>query len=278
MNVGGMVDSTWFAKDDAVNAVLMAWQGGMEGGLATADLLVGDAVPSGKLVDTFAQRLEDYPSSYNFHESQTHVEYTDDIYVGYRYFETIPGAAGKVNYPFGFGLSYTSFLVEVKQAEAAAEGAEALVTVTNTGDYAGKEVVQLYVSAPQGRLADRAGSLFQSAHSCFKNICSCEKSKKTGTPSNNPVRPKSLNLHTACMHVSAFVSVCFVCGIPDDALSYIFCMTVKFNPALCVTECRSLVCELLFVYSPEYISELLFCQDNFLILFFYRIRQRSGSL
>ena len=62
MNVGGMVDSTWFAKDDAVNAVLMAWQGGMEGGLATADLLVGDAVPSGKLVDTFAQRLEDYPS------------------------------------------------------------------------------------------------------------------------------------------------------------------------------------------------------------------------
>lgn len=159
MNVGGMVDSTWFAKDDAVNAVLMAWQGGMEGGLATADLLVGDAVPSGKLVDTFAQRLEDYPSSYNFHESQTHVEYTDDIYVGYRYFETIPGAAGKVNYPFGFGLSYTSFLVEVKQAEAAAEGAEALVTVTNTGDYAGKEVVQLYVSAPQGRLGKPAKEL-----------------------------------------------------------------------------------------------------------------------
>ena len=105
-----------------------------------------------------------------------------------------------------------------------------------------------------------------------------QKVKKTGTPANIPVSPKSLNLHTACMHVSAFVSVCFVCGIPDDALSYIFCMTVKFNPALCVTECRSLVCELLFVYSSEYISELLFCQDNFLILFFYRIRQRSGSL
>ena len=112
----------------------------------------------------------------------------------------------------------------------------------------------------------------------LQNICSFKKSKKTGTPANIPVSPKSLNLHTACMHVSAFVSVCFVCGIPDDALSYIFCMTVKFNPALCVTECRSLVCELLFVYSPEYISELLFCQDNFLILFFYRIRQRSGSL
>ena len=95
-----------------------------------------------------------------------------------------------------------------------------------------------------------------------------QKVKKTGTPANIPVSPKSLNLHTACMHVSAFVSVCFVCGIPDDALSYIFCMTVKFNPALCVTECRSLVCELLFDYSPEYISELLFCQDIFFTLFF----------
>lgn len=94
-----------------------------------------------------------------------------------------------------------------------------------------------------------------------------QKVKKTGTPSNNPVRPKSLDLHTSCMHVSAFVSVCFVCGIPDDALSYIFCMTVKFNPALCVTECRSLVRELLFDYSPEYISELLFCQDIFFTLF-----------
>ena len=72
-------------------------------------------------------------------------------------------------------------------------------------------------------------------------ICSFKKSKKTGTPSNIPVSPKSLNLHTSCMHVSAFVSVCFVCGIPDDALSYIFCMTVKFNPALCVTE-MSITC------------------------------------
>ncbi len=65
--------------------------------------------PSGKLPDTFAARLEDYPSSYNFHESDFYVDYTDDIYVGYRYFETIPGALAKVNYPFGFGLSYTQF-------------------------------------------------------------------------------------------------------------------------------------------------------------------------
>ena len=121
-------------------------------------------------------------------------------------------------------------------------------------------------------------SLFQSAHNRFAEHMFFQKVKKTGTPSNIPASPKSLNLHTSCMHVSAFVSVCFVCGIPDDALSYIFCMTVKFNPALCVTECRSLVRELLFDYSSEYISELLFCQDIFFTLFFYRIRQRSGLL
>ena len=159
MNVGGMVDSSWFAQVDEISAVLMAWQGGMEGGLASADILVGEVSPSGKLVDTFAQRLEDYPSSGNFHESQTYVDYTDDIYVGYRYFETIPGAAEKVNYPFGFGLSYTDFLMEIKQANVTTAGVRVLAAVTNIGNFAGKEVVQLYVSAPQGRLGKPAKEL-----------------------------------------------------------------------------------------------------------------------
>ena len=136
----------------------------------------------------------------------------------------------------------------------------------------------LFLTGLSGLLSTLTAVFSNLLITALQNICFYKKSKKTGTPSNNPVSPKSPDLHTFCIHVSAFVSVCFVCGIPDDALSYIFCMTVKFNPALCVTECRSLVCELLFVYSPEYISELLFCQDNFLILFFYRIRQRSGSL
>ena len=104
LNVGGMVDTSWFVKEKKIPAVLLAWQGGMEGGLAAAELLAGMGSPSGKLPDTFAARLEDYPSSYNFHESDFYVDYTDDIYVGYRYFETIPGALAKVNYPFGFGL------------------------------------------------------------------------------------------------------------------------------------------------------------------------------
>ncbi len=95
----------------------MAWQGGMEGGLAAADVVTGDVNPSGKLVDTYAATLEDYPSTENFHKSVYYVDYNEDIYVGYRYFETIPGAAEKVNYPFGFGLSYTSFETEVLGAE-----------------------------------------------------------------------------------------------------------------------------------------------------------------
>ena len=152
MNVGGMVDTSWFAREDAIGAVLMAWQGGMEGGLAAAELLVGKGNPSGKLSDTFAKTLDDYPSTYNFHESRDYVDYTDDIYVGYRYFETIPGAAEKVNYPFGFGLSYTNFKWKVKAAKEKDGKIEIKVNVTNTGSMAGKEVVQVYFEAPQGKL------------------------------------------------------------------------------------------------------------------------------
>ncbi|MCM1025069.1 MAG: glycoside hydrolase family 3 C-terminal domain-containing protein [Roseburia sp.] len=159
MNVGGMVDTDWFAGDDRIQSVLMAWQGGIEGGLAAAELLIGEGNPCGKLSDTFAKRLEDYPSTYNFHESADYVEYTDDIYVGYRYFETIPGAAEKVNYPFGFGLSYTEFTVSGRKAER--QGDDILVTadVCNIGTRAGKEVVQVYYSAPQGKLGKPARAL-----------------------------------------------------------------------------------------------------------------------
>lgn len=152
MNVGGMVDTSWFVHEDAIGAVLMAWQGGMEGGLAAAELLVGKGNPSGKLSDTFAQTLEDYPSTGDFHESKDYVNYTEDIYVGYRYFETVPGADKKVNYPFGFGLSYTSFQVDVLSAKENRGEVQIQVQVTNTGDRDGKEVVQVYFEAPQGRL------------------------------------------------------------------------------------------------------------------------------
>lgn len=156
MNVGGMVDTSWFHDDAQIQSVLMAWQGGMEGGLATAELLAGEGNPSGKLSDTFARELNDYPSTYNFHESEKYVEYTDDIYVGYRYFETIPGAKEKVNYPFGFGLSYTQFVLGESQISIEEDQIRCMVSVTNTGDMAGKEVVQAYYGAPQGKLGKAA--------------------------------------------------------------------------------------------------------------------------
>jgi len=152
MNVGGMVDSCWFHDDDRIQSVLMAWQGGIEGGLAAAELLMGDGNPSGKLVDTFARELADYPSTEGFHESERFVDYIEDIYVGYRYFETIPGADGKVNYPFGFGLSYTDFSLTAGAAYEENGSIYVPVMVTNIGKRAGKEVVQAYFSAPQGKL------------------------------------------------------------------------------------------------------------------------------
>ncbi len=152
LNVGGMVDTSWFAEDPQIQGVLLGWQGGMEGASAQADILCGDVCPSGRLTDTFASSFDDYPSSYNFDESETYVEYTDDIFVGYRYFETIPEAARRVNYPFGYGLSYTSFQLECLQAQVEDGVATVRMQVTNTGPVAGKEVVQLYVSAPTGRL------------------------------------------------------------------------------------------------------------------------------
>ncbi len=173
LNVGGVVDSSWFADEPRINAVFLAWQGGMEGGAAEAELILGHRNFSGKLADTFAGSLSDYPSTASFHESGSYVNYTEDIYVGYRYFETLPGEAAKVSYPFGFGLSYTDFAISPEGAElvtvpTGAEDPEApkekdaiqvKLTVMNIGDYPGREVVQLYFSAPQGQLGKPARQL-----------------------------------------------------------------------------------------------------------------------
>ncbi|MDD5860721.1 MAG: glycoside hydrolase family 3 C-terminal domain-containing protein [Eubacteriales bacterium] len=175
MNVGGMVSTRWFRDNDKISAVLMAWQGGMEGGLAAADVLCGEVNPSGHLADTFAAELTDYPSTEGFHESDDYVNYTEDIYVGYRYFETIPGAKEKVGYPFGFGLSYTTFDMkpvsvtieeDVESSDDDTESAKETpdadtslkfeVEVKNTGSVPGRAVAQLYGSAPQGKLGKPA--------------------------------------------------------------------------------------------------------------------------
>lgn len=158
LNVGGVIDTNWTLDND-ITAVLMSWQGGMEGGLATCDILCGDVNPSGHLTDTFAKKLTDYPSTDGFHESADYVVYKDDIYVGYRYFSTVPGAEKKVNYPFGYGLSYTSFDIEIVEADTTDETISFSVKVTNKGDRAGREVVQLYYSAPQEILKKPAREL-----------------------------------------------------------------------------------------------------------------------
>ncbi|MCQ2524230.1 MAG: glycoside hydrolase family 3 C-terminal domain-containing protein [Lachnospiraceae bacterium] len=159
INSGGVIETRWIKDDDAISSALFMWQGGIEGGLAVADLLVGDSNPSGKLVDSFAEKLEDYPSSYNFHDSRDYVEYTDDIYVGYRYFETIPGVADKVVYPFGYGLSYTKFDTKVIGLKITDEDVILEINVKNVGNSAGKEVVMLYYGAPMGKLGKPAKEL-----------------------------------------------------------------------------------------------------------------------
>lgn len=159
LNVGAMIDTSWFAYNDGISSAVMIWQGGMEGGLAAADILTGDANPSGKLVDTCAKSFDDYPSSQGFHESEDYVKYTEDIFVGYRYFETIPGKKECVVYPFGYGLSYTTFSLSNISACTLDENILISVKVTNTGLVAGKEVVQVYYGAPTGKIGKPAKEL-----------------------------------------------------------------------------------------------------------------------
>ena len=159
INSGATIDCEYFAENDKVSGILMSWQGGMEGGMAIADILCGDVNPSGKMVDTIAKTYDCYPCKDEFWESFQYIGYSDDIYVGYRYFETIPGAKEYVRYPFGFGLSYTTFDISGKVCCESDGKIVAVATVKNTGNVAGKEVLQLYYSAPQGKLGKPAREL-----------------------------------------------------------------------------------------------------------------------
>ena len=159
INSGATIDCEYFAENDKVSAVLFGWQGGMEGGMAIADVLCGDVNPSGKLCDTITKSYDFYPCKEEFWESFKFIDYSDDIYVGYRYFETVPGAKDYVRYPFGFGLSYTSFSISGRVCCESEGRIIAVATVKNTGKVAGKEVIQLYYSAPQGKLGKPAKEL-----------------------------------------------------------------------------------------------------------------------
>ena len=152
LNTGNIIDMSWLEKS-APSAVLAAWQGGQEGGHGVVDVLTGDINPCGKLTDTIALKADDYPSTKNFGDLKTNI-YEEDIYVGYRYFETF--SKDKVLYPFGFGLSYTDFSTEAKLFAVTAESVSVEAIITNKGGSAGKEVIQVYSEAPQGKLGKPA--------------------------------------------------------------------------------------------------------------------------
>ena len=153
LNVGNIIDMTDINRI-APDAVLYVWQGGMTGGKGTADVLTGKVSPSGKLPDTIAYKVSDYPSDANFGREENRDIYAEDIYVGYRYFETF--AKEKVLYPFGFGLSYTAFEIKTEKAEITEGAVKLSVSVKNIGAYKGKEVIEVYCEAPQGRLGKAA--------------------------------------------------------------------------------------------------------------------------
>ena len=153
LNVGNIIDMKWVAKYSPA-AVLYIWQGGQEGGNGVLDVLTGEVSPSGKLTDTIAYDVSDYPSDANFGDPDRDF-YAEDIYVGYRYFETF--AKEKVLYPFGYGLSYTTFDIIGQGMQSAGDDTiNFRARVVNTGSVPGKEVVQIYCEAPQGKLGKPA--------------------------------------------------------------------------------------------------------------------------
>ena len=155
LNVGNIIDMKCVEKYDPA-AVLYVWQGGMESGNAIGEVLSGKVSPSGKLPDTIADCYESYPAAENFGK-KLYNNYAEDIFVGYRYFETF--APEKVMFPFGFGLSYTSFELSDKTVMEADDRIIVSVKVKNIGKAAGKEVVEVYYGAPQGELGKAAKSL-----------------------------------------------------------------------------------------------------------------------
>lgn len=162
LNVGNILDMKWVAAYNP-SAVMYVWQGGMEGGHGVADVLTGRVNPCGKLTDTIAGDIRDYPSTPNFGGEKGDF-YKEDIYVGYRYFETF--AKDKVLYPFGFGLSYSDFRISVPQFWREKGQTCFTIEVINVGNYSGKEVVQIYSAPPQGKLGKP-----------FRNLCAFAKTE-----------------------------------------------------------------------------------------------------
>lgn len=149
MDVGNVIDFEKIVEyGDKISAIVLAWHGGMESGNALCDVLCGKVSPSGRLVDTIARKYENYPSAQDFGGVEYN-EYSEDIFVGYRFFESF--AKDDVLYPFGYGLSYTQFDLN-SSVEKIDGGARVKTLVKNVGERDSKTVVQVYVKAPNGKL------------------------------------------------------------------------------------------------------------------------------
>ena len=152
LNVGGIIDTKFFDEIDGLDSMLLMSQAGMTGGDALVEVLNGTVNPSGKLTDTWPVNFDDNPSSAGFaNEDGNNAQelYNDDIFVGYRYYDTF----GKdVAYEFGYGGSYTKFAMSTQSVTADKDKVTVKVKVKNTGSVSGKEVAEVYFSAPEGNL------------------------------------------------------------------------------------------------------------------------------
>lgn len=148
LNTGNIIDMS-FVEKYQVKALVLAYQGGMESGNALATILTGEVSPSGRLTDTVAIDYNDYPSSADFGVKEFN-NYKEDIYVGYRYFETFK--KDRVLYPFGYGLSYTDFKISIAKTKIKEFEVSIDYVIQNVGDVKSKEVVELYLSKPNGKL------------------------------------------------------------------------------------------------------------------------------
>lgn len=150
LDCGNIIDLSFLAEfGDSISAILYAFPGGMEAGNALADVLTGKVSPSGRLTATIAKEYSDYPSANDFGDRKFN-NYTEDIFVGYRYFETMK--KDRVLYPFGFGLSYTKFSLK----KVSADENEIVISVMNAGNHAGKETIMLFAAPPEGKLSKPA--------------------------------------------------------------------------------------------------------------------------
>lgn len=199
LDCGNVIDMSWRERyNDKISAIVYAWQGGMESGNAVADILYGKINPSGRLTDSIAMSYEDYPSAHSFGNNDYN-NYSEDIFVGYRYFETFNKTP--VIYPFGYGLSYTDFDIKIDDFKFNGENVNITAQIKNVGKRSGKEVLQLYFCPPEGKLSKPS-----------MNLVAFEKTKEL-----EPEESQEINLTVPVYYLASFDDT----GATGNKFSYV---------------------------------------------------------